>query len=193
MKVEKRKVGNIRPYEGNPRQNDDAVDAVAASIHEFGFQQPIVVDTDGVIVVGHTRWKAAKKLGLEFVSVHVATDLTPEQAKAYRLADNRVADLATWDYDLLPIELRDLHRRHRRQTLPTVVRQAAGPDAGADSLHRLRSVAAATAHRADHQDAARRRSHAAAGGLLRAGGVRGRQAGAGRGAPGVGLPDGRVR
>ncbi len=108
MKVEKRKVGNIRPYEQNPRQNDDAVDAVAASIREFGFRQPIVVDAEGVIIVGHTRWKAAKKLGLEFVPVHVATDLTPEQAKAYRLADNRVADLATWDYDLLPIELRDL-------------------------------------------------------------------------------------
>ncbi|HUU90072.1 MAG TPA: DNA modification methylase [Phycisphaerae bacterium] len=108
MKVEKRKTDDIRPYEQNPRQNDDAVDAVAASIREFGFRQPIVVDTDGVIVVGHTRWKAAKKLGLEFVPVHVATDLTPEQAKAYRLADNRVADLATWDYDLLPIELKDL-------------------------------------------------------------------------------------
>jgi len=108
MKVEKRKTDDIRPYEQNPRQNDAAVDAVAASIREFGFRQPIVVDTDGVIVVGHTRWKAAKKLGLEFVPVHVATDLTPEQAKAYRLADNRTADLAEWDYELLPIELRDL-------------------------------------------------------------------------------------
>jgi len=108
MKVKKRRIDNIRPYEGNPRQNDAAVEAVAASIRKFGFRQPIVVDSDGVIVVGHTRWKAAKKLGLQFVPVHVAEDLSPEQAKAYRLADNRVADLATWDYDLLPIELRDL-------------------------------------------------------------------------------------
>jgi hypothetical protein len=105
MKVEKRKVDDIRPYEQNPRQNDAAVDAVAASIREFGFRQPIVVDTDGVIVVGHTRWKAAKKLGLEHVPVHVAKDLSPEQARAYRIADNKSADLATWDLDLLPIEL----------------------------------------------------------------------------------------
>jgi len=108
MKVERRKIDDIRPYEQNPRQNDAAVDAVAASIREFGFRQPIVVDTEGVIVVGHTRWKAAQKLGLEFVPVHVAKDLTPEQARAYRIADNKSADLATWNYDLLPIELRDL-------------------------------------------------------------------------------------
>ncbi len=108
MKVEKRRTDDIRPYEGNPRQNDDAVEAVAASIREFGFRQPIVVDSGGVIVVGHTRWKAAVKLGLEFVPVHVAKDLTPEQARAYRIADNKVADLATWDYELLPIELQDL-------------------------------------------------------------------------------------
>ena len=98
----------IRPYGGNPRVNDQAVDAVAASIREFGFRQPIVVDADGVIVVGHTRWKAAKKLGLKQVPVHVATDLTPAQVKAYRIADNKTADLAEWDFDLLPIELKDL-------------------------------------------------------------------------------------
>ena len=108
MKVEKRRTDDIQPYEQNPRQNDAAVDAVAASIREFGFRQPIVVDTDGVIVVGHTRWKAAQKLGLEYVPVHVAKDLSPEQARAYRIADNKSADLATWDLDLLPIELRDL-------------------------------------------------------------------------------------
>jgi len=108
MKVEKRRIDTIRPYEQNPRQNDAAVDAVAASIREFGFRQPIVVDTEGVIVVGHTRWKAARKLGLEYVPVHVAKDLSPEQARAYRIADNKSADYADWDLDLLPIELRDL-------------------------------------------------------------------------------------
>ena len=72
MKVEIRKLDAVRPYVRNPRINDDAVDAVAASLREFGFRQPIVVDADGMIIVGHTRWKAAKKLGLEQVPVHVA-------------------------------------------------------------------------------------------------------------------------
>jgi len=108
MKTEMRKTDDIRPYEQNPRRNDAAVEAVTRSIREFGFRQPIVVDADGVIVVGHTRWKAAKALGLEEVPVHVATDLSPEQIKAYRIADNKVADLAEWDYDLLPIELSEL-------------------------------------------------------------------------------------
>ncbi|MCK6486643.1 MAG: ParB N-terminal domain-containing protein [Phycisphaerae bacterium] len=108
MKIELRPLAEIKPYEKNPRINDGAVDAVAASIREFGFRQPIVVDNEGVIVVGHTRWKAAQKLGLEKAPVHVAKDLTPEQAKAYRIADNKSADLASWDLNLLPIELRDL-------------------------------------------------------------------------------------
>ena len=111
MKIEMRKVDEVKPYEQNPRINEDAVEAVAKSIQEFGFRQPIVVDEEGVIVVGHTRWKAAKKLGIEEVPVHVATDLSPEKAKAYRLADNRVAELADWDYDLLPIELTDLREQ----------------------------------------------------------------------------------
>jgi len=81
---------------------------VAASLREFGWRQPIVVDGDGVIIVGHTRWKAAKKLGLQKAPVHVATDLTEAQIKAYRLADNQTASIAGWDYELLPIELRDL-------------------------------------------------------------------------------------
>jgi DNA modification methylase len=98
----------VKPYPGNPRLNDDAVDAVAASLKEFGFRQPIVVDTEGVIVVSHTRYKAALKLGLEKVPVHVAKDLSPEQIKVYRIADNQTASLATWDYDLLPIELAGL-------------------------------------------------------------------------------------
>jgi hypothetical protein len=95
----------IKPYENNPRINDDAVDAVAASIREFGFSQPIVVDSDHVIIVGHTRLKAAKKLGLERVPVLVASHLTPEQVRAYRIADNRSAEIAEWNYDLLPIEI----------------------------------------------------------------------------------------
>ncbi len=110
MKIEPRKLADIRPYEKNPRHNDDAVSAVVDSIREFGFRQPIVVDGDGVIVCGHTRWKAAKKLGLKKVPVHVAADLSPEQVKAYRLADNQTADLADWNFDLLPIELADLQR-----------------------------------------------------------------------------------
>jgi ParB-like chromosome segregation protein Spo0J len=88
--------------------NDGAVEAVAKSLREFGFRQPIVVDSDGVIVCGHTRWKAAQKLDLEQVPVHIATDLTPEQIKAYRLADNKTNELADWDFQLLPIELKDL-------------------------------------------------------------------------------------
>jgi site-specific DNA-methyltransferase (adenine-specific) len=87
MHVEQRPLAAIQPYLNNPRHNDQAVDAVAASIREFGFRQPIVIDEAGVIVVGHTRYKAALKLGLETVPVHVATGLTPAQLKAYRLAD----------------------------------------------------------------------------------------------------------
>ena len=107
-KVEWCDLSKIRPYPNNPRINDDAVDAVAASIREFGFRQPIVVDVEGVIICGHTRWKAARKLGLEKVPVHVARDLSPEQVKAYRIADNKTAELAEWNYELLPIELGDL-------------------------------------------------------------------------------------
>ncbi|NQU22700.1 MAG: ParB N-terminal domain-containing protein, partial [Candidatus Nealsonbacteria bacterium] len=103
--IEIRAIDSIRPYEHNPRKNDSAVDAVAASLREFGFRQPIVVDTDGVIIAGHTRYKAALKLGLEKVPVHVATDLSPEQIRAYRLADNKTGELATWDFEILPIEL----------------------------------------------------------------------------------------
>lgn len=108
MKVELWPIAKVKPYENNPRINDGAVDAVATSIREFGFRQPIVVDTDGVIICGHTRYKAAQKLGLEKVPVHVAKDLTPEQIKAYRIADNKSAELADWNYDLLPIELAEL-------------------------------------------------------------------------------------
>ena len=108
MQIEQRNINEIIPYEKNPRLNDDAVDAVVTSIREYGFRQPIVVDADGVIIVGHTRWKAAKQLGLTEVPVHIATDLSPEKVKAYRIADNQTGNIAEWDYDLLPLELADL-------------------------------------------------------------------------------------
>ncbi|MCK6458177.1 MAG: ParB N-terminal domain-containing protein [Phycisphaerae bacterium] len=108
MKIELRPLAAIKPYEKNPRINDAAVDAVAESIRRFGFRQPIVVDADGVIVCGHTRYRAAQKLGLVEVPVHVATDLTPEQIRAYRIADNKTAELAEWNLELLPIELGEL-------------------------------------------------------------------------------------
>ncbi len=108
MQIEIRDITSIRPYDRNPRDNDAAVDAVAASLQQFGFRQPIVVDGDGVIICGHTRYKAAIKLGLKQVPVHVAKDLSPQQVKAYRLADNKTAELAEWNMELLPIELKDL-------------------------------------------------------------------------------------
>lgn len=98
-------VSEVHPYESNPRINDGAVDAVAASIAEFGFKSPIIVDRNGVIIAGHTRLKAALSLKMDKVPVIVADDLTEEQARAYRLADNKTAELAEWDSDLLDIEL----------------------------------------------------------------------------------------
>jgi len=105
MKVEMRSPSSIKPYENNPRHNEEAVSAVAKSIQLYGFRQPIVVDADGVIIVGHTRWKAAQQLGLAEVPVHVAEDLSPEATRAYRIADNQTATIATWNVDLLLGEL----------------------------------------------------------------------------------------
>ncbi len=105
FKVELRPLAEITPYEKNPRLNDDAVEAVMNSIQAFGWRQPIVVDGDGVIICGHTRWKAAQRLGLEKVPVHVATDLSPEKVRAYRIADNKSAELAEWNMELLPLEM----------------------------------------------------------------------------------------
>ena len=101
-------IDSVKPYPGNPRLNEAAVDAVAASIKEFGFRQPIVCDAEMVIIVGHTRWLAAKKLSLAKVPVHIAKDLTPAQIKAYRISDNQTNTLSEWDLKLLPLELRDL-------------------------------------------------------------------------------------
>jgi DNA modification methylase len=105
MHVEMRSLATIRPCANNPRLNEAAVDAVAQSIREFGFRQPIVVDAEGVIVVGHTRYKAALKLSLTEVPVHVAVGLTPAQLKAYRIADNQTAQLSGWDEEKLALEL----------------------------------------------------------------------------------------
>jgi DNA modification methylase len=110
MKIEMRSLSAIKPYENNPRCNDAGVDAVATSIRQFGFRQPIVVDEQDVILVGHTRYKAAWKLGLQEVPVHVAVGLTPAQAKAYRIADNQTASLSSWDDDKLPVELAQLQQ-----------------------------------------------------------------------------------
>ena len=108
MKIEIRPLSDIKQYPNNPRLNDNAVDVVAASLKEFGFRQPIVVDGEGVIICGHTRFKAAQKLGLDKVPVHVATDLTPDQVRAYRIADNKTAEHSEWNFDLLPIEINEL-------------------------------------------------------------------------------------
>lgn len=108
MEIIYKNIDNIKPYPNNPRNNDNAVDAVAESIEEFGFKQPIIIDANSEIIAGHTRLKAAKKLGLKEVPCILADDLTPEQVKAYRLADNKVAELATWDFETLDSELLDI-------------------------------------------------------------------------------------
>jgi DNA modification methylase len=110
MQIEMWDITAVTPYERNPRINDQAVDAVARSIQEFGWRQPLVVDEQGVLIVGHTRLKAAWKLGLRQVPVHVAVGLTPAQVRAYRLADNRTADLSDWDQDRLVQEVIDLQK-----------------------------------------------------------------------------------
>jgi 3'-phosphoadenosine 5'-phosphosulfate sulfotransferase (PAPS reductase)/FAD synthetase len=105
MRIQEMPIDKVIPYENNPRVNDQAVDAVAASIKEFGFRTPILCDGEGVIIAGHTRLKAAKKLGLKTVPVIVADDLPPSKVQALRIADNQLSTLATWDESLLEIEL----------------------------------------------------------------------------------------
>lgn len=99
------KIETVIPYENNPRLNDNAVDYVANSIREFGFKNPIIVDKHNVIIAGHTRLKASQKLGLKEVPIIRATELTDEQVKAFRLADNKTAELASWDYPVLDEEI----------------------------------------------------------------------------------------
>lgn len=105
MKVKNVKLTELIPYENNPRNNEGAVEYVANSIKQFGFKVPIVIDKDNVIVAGHTRYLAAQKLEMKEVPTIVADDLTPEQVKAYRLADNKVAEKASWDFGKLADEI----------------------------------------------------------------------------------------
>lgn len=101
-------IDRLKDYENNPRNNEKAVEAVAESIKEFGFKVPIVIDSNYTIVAGHTRKKASELLGLEKVPCIVADDLTPEKIKAYRLADNKTAELAEWDFEKLEKEMAEL-------------------------------------------------------------------------------------
>lgn len=105
MNVQIKKLSELQPYQNNPRRNDDAVDAVAESIEQCGYIAPIIVDEDGVILAGHTRYKALKKLGYTEVDCVVKTGLTEEQKRKYRLLDNKTGELAEWDVDLLEMEL----------------------------------------------------------------------------------------
>lgn len=108
MNIIQKKLEELIPYENNPRNNDEAVSYVVESIKEFGFKVPIIIDKNNVIVAGHTRYKASEKLGIKEVPCLVADDLTEEQIKAFRLADNKVSEVATWDLEKLELELLDL-------------------------------------------------------------------------------------
>ena len=105
MKIVNLKTEQLIPYINNPRNNDDAVDKVAASIKEFGFKVPIVIDKNNVIIAGHTRLKASKELGIKDIPCIIADDLTEEQVKAFRLADNKVSEKSQWDFSKLDEEL----------------------------------------------------------------------------------------
>ncbi len=108
VKVVAMAVKDLIPYANNPRNNEQAVDTVAKSIKEFGFTNPIVVDSDNVVINGHTRLLAAEKLGLEKVPVIRKEDLTPEQVKAFRLVDNKTSELSGWDFEKLDVEIAEL-------------------------------------------------------------------------------------
>lgn len=108
LKIIEKELIELKPYENNPRINDDAVEPVAESIKQFGFKVPIIIDKNGVIITGHTRYKAAQLLELKKVPCIIADDLTPEQIKAFRVADNKTAEFAEWDYELLAAELEEL-------------------------------------------------------------------------------------
>jgi hypothetical protein len=105
MNIIYKDVSELIPYVNNPRKNEKAVDGVASSIKNFGFKNPIIIDGNNEIVAGHTRLKAAKKLGITSVPCIIADDLTPSQIKAFRIADNRVSEASEWDMELLKIEL----------------------------------------------------------------------------------------
>lgn len=108
MKIINMKVEDLIPYENNPRNNSNAIDKVANSIKEFGFKVPIIIDKENVIVTGHTRLKAAEKLNIKEVPCIIADDLTEEQIKAFRLADNKVSELSSWNFDKLNLEFDEI-------------------------------------------------------------------------------------
>ena len=108
MQIVEKRLDELQPYENNPRRHQKAVPLVANSIKEFGFRVPIIVDKNGVIVAGHTRYLAAKSLGIDKVPTVVADDLNPEQIKAFRIADNKTSESARWDEVLLSEEFEDL-------------------------------------------------------------------------------------
>lgn len=108
MQIVNKKVSELIPYENNPRINDEAVEYVKNSIENFGFRVPVIIDKNNVIVAGHTRIKASKELGLEEVPCIIADDLTEEQVKAFRLADNKVAEKSQWDFGKLDEELESI-------------------------------------------------------------------------------------
>lgn len=108
MQIIEKNIEELIPYEKNPRVNENAVDYVAKSIREFGWKVPIVIDENNVIVTGHTRYKAAKKLGIKNIPCVIANDLTDVQVKAYRIADNKVSDYSLWDNKLLLDELEEI-------------------------------------------------------------------------------------
>jgi len=109
MKIEMLDIDEVKEYEGNPREiPEEAVEGVARSIREFGFKNPIIVDAGNVLVAGHTRVRAARKLGIEQVPAIRADDLTPEQIRAFRIADKKLHELSQWNVELLPIELSEL-------------------------------------------------------------------------------------
>lgn len=103
-----RSIDDLKPYENNPRRNENAIEKVANSIKEFGFKVPIVIDTNDVIVAGHTRYEASKRLGLDAVPCIVADDLTEEQIKAFRLVDNKTSEFSGWDFTMLEQELAEI-------------------------------------------------------------------------------------
>lgn len=108
MKIIDKAIDEIKPYENNPRNNNEAVEKVAVSITDYGFRVPIIIDSNNVIVAGHTRYKAALKIGCESVPCIVIDDLTPEQIRAYRLVDNKTAEYSSWDFEMLEKELKSL-------------------------------------------------------------------------------------
>lgn len=108
LKIEYVDIDSIKPYENNPRHNEEAIPYVMNSIKEFGFKNPIIIDKNNVIIAGHTRLESAKRLGMKEVPIIHADDLTEEQVKAYRLADNKVSEKAEWDFNMLDAELADL-------------------------------------------------------------------------------------